>query len=61
MKNISTAIQFITIDIKQLYIAKHASRMFPFIWGTSLSVTTVRVLFVRKQSNISFLITDFLS
>lgn len=47
MKNMSTctAIQFITIDIKQLYIAKHASRIFPFIWITSLSVTTEYYLF----------------
>lgn len=40
-----TAIQFITIDIKQLYIAKHGSHIFPFIWITSLSVTTEYYLF----------------
>lgn len=34
MKNMSTctAIQFITIDIKQLYIAKHGSRIFPLAY-----------------------------
>lgn len=60
MKNISTAIQFITIDIKQLYIAKHASRIFPFIWGTSLSVTTEYYLFgnnlIYKLSNYRYFI-----